>query len=136
MGRGVCFYVRNISHLGGDWGPEKKRIQVGKVFPSFYRSNYEKNIETVLLGVYHYFPDGKNGVTLFVCFSSNTYAGRSTHNSAAHVHTIDLQNAQKNGLYRRVDKSGNEILVLNEKNFIKHIDSIRGEDEIAIVKKV
>jgi hypothetical protein len=134
-GRGVCFYVRNINHLGGDWSSEKKRIQVGKDFPDFYRMNYAKNIETVLLGVYHYFPDGRNGVTLFVCFSSNTYAGRSTHNSAAHVHTIDLQNAQKNGLYRRVDKSGNEMLVLNEKNFIKHIDSIRGEDEIAIVKK-
>lgn len=135
MGRGVCFYTRNINHLGGDWGSDKKRIQVGKDFPGIYRMNHAKNIETILLGIYHYFPDGKHGVILFVCFSSNTYAGRPTHNSAAHVHTIDLQNAQKRGVYRRLDKSGNEILVLDKINFIKHIDSIRGKDEIDVVRK-
>lgn len=134
-GKGVCFYPRNINHLGGDWSSEKKRIQIGNDFPDIYRANLSKNIETVLLGVYHYFPDGKNGVVLFVCFSANTYAGRHTHNSAAHVHTIDLQNAQKNGVYRRLDKSGNEILVLDKENFVKHIDSIRGQEEVATIKK-
>lgn len=134
-GKGVCFYPRNINHLGGDWSSEKKRIQIGEDFPDIYRANLAKNIETVLLGVYHYFPDGQNGVTLFVCFSSNTYAGRHTHNSAAHVHTIDLQNAQKNGVYRRLDKSGNEILVLDKENFIKHVDSIRGRDEVTVIKR-
>lgn len=134
-GKGVCFYPRNINHLGGDWSSEKKRIQIGNDFPDIYRANLARNIETVLLGVYHYFPDGKNGVTLFVCFSSNTYAGRHTNNSAAHVHTIDLQNAQKNGVYRRLDKSGNEILCLSKENFIKHIDSIRGHDEVSAIKR-
>ncbi len=134
-GKGVYFYPRNINHLGGDWSSEKKRIQIGSDFPDIYRSNLANNIETVLVGIYHYFPDGKNGVTLFVCFSSNTYSGRRTHNSAAHVHTIDLQNAQKNGVYRRLDKSGNEILVLDKENFVKHIDSIRGWDEVPVIKK-
>ena len=134
-GKGVYFYPRNINHLGGDWSSEKKRIQIGSDFPDIYRSNLANNIETVLVGIYHYFPDGKNGVTLFVCFSSNTYSGRRTHNSAAHVHTIDLQNAQKNGVYRRLDKSGNEILVLDKENFVKHIDSIRGWDEVLVIKK-
>ena len=134
-GKSVCFYIRNINHLGGDWGPEKKRIQIGNDFPSLYIENRKNNIETVLLGIYHYFPDGKNGVTLFACFSSNTYAERHTHNSAAHIHTIDLLNAQKNGVYRRLDKSGNEILVLDKTNFIKHINSIRGGEEVAVIKK-
>jgi len=133
-GKGVCFYTRNINHLGGDWSSEKKRIQIGTDFPAFYRENERANIETVLLGVYHYFPDGKSGVTLFVCFSSKTYAGRSTNNSAAHVHTIDLLNAQKNGVYRRIDKSGNELLVLNRENLIRHVNSIRGEKEISSVE--
>lgn len=134
-GRGVCFYTRNVNHLGGDWGSEKKRIQIGKDFPDIYRTNEEKDIATILLGIYHYFPDGENGVVLFVCFSSNTYASRSTHNSAAHVHTIDLLNAHKKGVYRRLDKSGNEILVLNTENFIKHINSVRGNEEITVVRK-
>ena len=35
-GSGIYFYPRNINHLGGDWGPEKKRIQIGKDFPKIY----------------------------------------------------------------------------------------------------
>lgn len=134
-GRRVYFYPRNIYHLGGDWSSEKKRIQIGEDFPGIYNANQEKNIETVLLGIYHYFPDGKNGVILFVCFSANTYARRKTHNSAAHIHTNDLQNAQKNGVYRRLDRFGNEIFVLDRKNFIKHINGLRGGDEIDVIKK-
>ncbi len=134
-GRGVCFYTRNVYHLGGDWGAEKKRIQIGADFPELYRSNLNKRIETVLLGIYHYYPDGKDGVTLFVCFSAATYAGRSTHNSAAHIHTIDLLNAVKNGVYRRIDRSGNELLVLDKAHFIEHINGIRGVGGVDSVQK-
>ncbi len=131
----VCFYTRNINHLGGDWSSEKKRIQIGTEFPALYRKNLADGVETVLLGVYHYYPDGLNGVVLFVCFSASTYAARSTNNSAAHVHTVDLINAYKRGVYRRLDKSGNEILVLNRSNFVKHINSLRGSEEVDVVRK-
>lgn len=134
-GKGVCFYTRNINHLGGDWSSEKKRIQIGTDFPKLYSQNIAKGVETVLLGIYHYYPKGNSGVELFVCFSSKTYASRDTNNSAAHIHTIDLINAQKNGVYRRLDRSGNELLVMNRENFIKHINSIRGEEEIPNVAK-
>lgn len=135
QGKGVCFYMRNITHLGGDWSSEKKRIQIGTDFPELFRVNNQEGLQTILLGIYHYYPDGKSGVTLFVCFSSTTYASRPTNNSAAHVHTIDLVNAQKNGVYRRIDKAGNELLVLNRANFIKHINSVRGAEEISTVAK-
>lgn len=134
-GKGVCFYTRNINHLGGDWSSEKKRIQIGTDFPNLYSQNIAKGIETILLGIYHYYPKGNSGVELFVCFSSKTYASRDTNNSAAHIHTIDLVNAQKNGLYRRIDKSGNELLVLNKENLIRHINAIRGLHEIDVVQK-
>lgn len=133
-GHEVRFYTRNITHLGGDWGSEKKRIQVGTDFPNFYKSNKEANIETVLLGIYHYYPDGHSGVTLFVCFSPNTYAARTTNNSAAHIHTVDLLNAYEKGVYRRLDRSGNELLVLDKINFIKHINCMRGAEEVASIK--
>ncbi|MBO7684029.1 MAG: hypothetical protein J6T51_04825 [Kiritimatiellae bacterium] len=135
-GMGICFYTRNVYHLGGNWSSEKKRIQIGEDFPLLYTNNLRANIETVLLGIYHYYPSGKNsGVLLFVCFSSTTYAGRRTHNSAAHIHTIDLLNAFKNGVYRRIDNSGNELLVLNKENFIKHINGLRGAGELPSIKK-
>jgi len=133
-GKNVCFYVRNISHLGGDWGSEKKRIQIGSDFPAFYNENKRAGEETILLGVYHYYQNNA-GVVLFVCFSSETYATRATHNSAAHIHTIDLIRAQKNGVYRRIDRCGNELLVLNKENFIRHINAIRGAQEISAVQK-
>ncbi len=73
-GHAILFYTRNITHLGGDWGPEKKRIQIGNDFPALFSENQSKSIETVLLGIYHYYPTHGQGVILFVCFSSQTYA--------------------------------------------------------------
>lgn len=133
-GQSVCFYTRNIHHLGGDWSPEKKRIQVENDFPEFYRNNKQQGVETILLGIYHYYPDRTNGVILFTCFSAATYAAKKPHNSAAHIHTIDLQNAQKNGVYRRIDKAGNELLVLDKVNFIKHVNALRGAEEVLSVQ--
>lgn len=126
-GKSVAFYTRNVYHLGGDWSSEKKRIEIGKDFLSFYKSNKEQNIETILLGVYHYYPDGNEGALLFVCFSAAAYATRNVNNSAAHVHTLDLKNALQYGFYRRLDKSGNEVLVLDKENFARYINDLRKE---------
>ena len=133
-GKELCFYTRNVIHLGGYWSSEKKRIEVGDNFPDLYAQNKRNNIETILLGCYHYYLNGKDGVRLYVCFSANTYATRNTNNSAAHVHTIDLQNALKNGIYRRLDKSNNELLVLNEENFRKHIHNLMTGAELQEIK--
>lgn len=133
-GKAIGFYTRNIYHLGGNWSSEKKRIEIGKDFLNFYKKNKANNIETVLLGCYHYYPNGKNGVILFVCFSADTYATRDVNNSAAHIHTIDLQNALKYGVYRRLDKSDNELLVLDKTNFVNHINGLRSETELQVIK--
>lgn len=133
-GKSVGFYTRNIYHLGGDWSSEKKRIEIGKNFLDFYNNNRKNGTETILLGCYHYFPNGKDGVILFACFSSDTYATRNVNNSAAHIHTIDLQNALKCGVYRRLDKSNNELLVLDKSNFINHIDYLRNGNELQVIK--
>lgn len=133
-GKTVGFYTRNIYHLGGDWSSEKKRIEIGKDFLDFYRSNKTQGIETILLGTYHYYPDGKEGVILFVCFSAETYATRDVNNSAAHIHTLDLQNALRSGVYRRLDKSGNEIFVLDKINFVNYINGLRSETQLKVIK--
>lgn len=132
-GKSVAFYTRNIYHLGGNWSAEKKRIAIVKDFLEFYESNKRHNTETILLGLYHYYPDGQNGVELFVCFSATTYAQRNANGSAAHIHIVDLQNALKYGIYRRLDKSGNELLVLNKENFAKHINELRKGNELPAI---
>lgn len=134
-GHPVRFYSRNISHLGGNWGAEKKRIQIGADFPRLHEQDERQCAVTVLLGVYHYYPDGQSGVTLFACFSSETYAKHGTNNSAAHIHTMDLLLAQKNGVYRRLDRSGNEVLVLDKSNFVRHVNGLRGQAEISSVAR-
>lgn len=134
-GKPVCFYTRNINHLGGNWGAEKKRIQIGADFPGIYEQNERQGVETVLLGVYHYYPDGQSGVTLFASFSPATYAKHRTNNSAAHIHTVDLLLAQKNGVYRRLDRSGNEVLVLDRLNLVRHVNGIRGAEELSSVSR-
>ncbi len=63
-GKSVAFYTRNVYHLGGDWSSEKKRIEIGKDFLDFYKSNKEQNVETILLGVYHYYPAGNEVLVL------------------------------------------------------------------------
>lgn len=133
-GKSIGFYTRNIYHLGGDWSSEKKRIEIGRDFLNFYENNKKQEIETILLGTYHYYPDEKNGVILFVCFSADTYATRNVNNSAAHIHTLDLQNALKNGVYRRLDKSNNEIFVLDKENFVNYINGLRSEKQLQVIK--
>lgn len=133
-GKKLCFCTRNVIHLGGYWSSEKKRIEVPDDFPEFYEENKRKNVETILLGIYHYYPDEKDGIRLYVSFSSNTYASRKTNNSAAHVHTIDLQNALSNGVYRRLDNAGNELIVLDESNFIKYIHDLITGSELQVIK--
>lgn len=133
-GKQICFITRNIIHLGGDWSSEKKRIEVPDDFPELYENNKKNNIETILLGIYHYYPDGKDGIRLYVSFSSNTYASRQTNNSAAHIHTIDLQNALNNGVYRRLDKADNELIVLDENNFIKYLHDLINGVELQVIQ--
>ncbi len=131
----IGFYTRNIYHLGGNWSSEKKRIEIGKDFLKFYNDNQSKGIITILLGCYHYYPDSKSGVLLFVCFSANTYATKKTNNSAAHIHTLDLQNALKYGYYRRLDRSNNELLVFDKTNFINYINTLRRGETLPAIEK-
>lgn len=133
-GKSLSFYTRNIYHLGGNWSPEKKRIEIGKDFLDFYENNIRNNTESILLGFYHYYPNGNDGVELFVCFSSKTYATRKVNNSAAHIHTLDLQNALRYGLYRRLDKSNNELLVFDKNHFVTYVNELRNGNELEIIK--
>lgn len=98
-------YAKNITYLGNPWEGFKKRIQLGTNFKETVSENKEHNIETVLLGVYHY-----EDTLIFAEFDADSYALGKSNNSAAHIHSFDLQRAVKDGIFSKTDKGNHKIM--------------------------
>lgn len=113
-----CIYFKNISYLGTPHPFFKKRIQIGDNFKDVYRDNIEKNIQTLLLGVYKY-----KDVVLFVDFDISSYINRKSHNSSAHVYTIDLKNGLLFGVFQKEDFNKNIITVFTQENVNKYLSN-------------
>jgi len=95
---------KQVTHLGYPWPEHKKRIQIPKDWVDVYRQAMRDGFECRFLGVYHY-----GTTTIFVDFEPSTYAERKANNSAAHVSTNDLFQAQTLGVFTRTDRNGNKV---------------------------
>lgn len=113
-----CIYFKNISYLGTPHPYFKKRIQIGDNFKDVYRENQRNNIQTLLLGVYKY-----KDIILFVDFDITRYVAKKSHNSSAHVYTLDLKNGLLLGVFQKEDINKNIITVFNEANVEKYLSS-------------
>ena len=121
-------YFKNISYLGTPHPKFKKRLQIPLKFKKIYDDNMQKNIITLLIGVYKY----KDNI-LLCDFDTKTYINKKSHNSSAHVYSIDLLNGERNGLFVKTDIRGNTITVFNEDNVINYLDKkILGEENTII----
>ncbi len=118
FGKKYCVYFKNISYLGTPHPFFKKRIQIGDNFKEVYRDNELKGIKTLLLGVYRY-----KGVLLFVDFDITKYVEKKSHNSSAHVYTIDLKNGLLFGIFQKEDINRNIITTFTPKNVEKYLCS-------------
>lgn len=96
--------TRQITHLGNPWPGFKKRIQIPRYWLEVERQGRADGLGVRFVGIYHY-----QGVTIFVDFDPSTYVRRKANNSAAHVSTNDLYQAQTLGLFSRVDRNGNRL---------------------------
>ena len=96
----------------------KKRIQIGDNFKQVYSDNQSKGITTLLMGVYKY-----KETVLFVDFDVAKYATRKSHNSSAHVYTIDLKNGLLFGIFQKEDFNKNIITVFNTENVTRYLQS-------------
>lgn len=115
--KNFCIFYKNISYLGNPHPKFKKRIQLPLDFKKVYEENRLKNIETLLIGVYKY----KDNI-LLCDFDTKTYLTRKSHNSSAHVYTIDLLNGERNGLFVKKDIKGNVITVFNKDKVLEFLD--------------
>ncbi|NNM48174.1 hypothetical protein [Knoellia koreensis] len=93
-----------VTHLGYPWAEFKKRIQIPKRWLEVHQGAVREGLTPRFVGVYHY-----RDVTVFVDFDPTTYVRRAVNNSAAHVATNDLYQAQTAGQFSREDKNGNRL---------------------------
>ncbi|MCL3838129.1 hypothetical protein [Aeromicrobium duanguangcaii] len=93
-----------VTYLGTPWQPYKKRIQIPRSWLAVHRQAELDGLTTRFVGVYHY-----GSTTIFVDFNPTTYVRRNLNNSAAHVFTNDLFQAQTLGQFSRVDRNGNRL---------------------------
>lgn len=95
---------KQVTHLGIPWESFKKRIQIPRKWLEVHGRALEDGLTPRFIGIYHY-----REVTIFVDFDPRTYVLRKANNSAAHVATNDLYQAQTFGLFSRIDGRGNAL---------------------------
>jgi len=117
IGDKVALLSANITYLGGYWEPYKKRWQLKSYYPDYVKENEKKHIKTFFVGIYSF-----RGLHVFVINDPVSHVGKKVHNSSSHIHVFDLQYALKNGSFRKVDKGGNLLIVLNQTNFVSYIN--------------
>lgn len=112
---------KQVTHLGKPWPGFKKRIQIPKSWLDVERQATAEGLVARFVGIYHY-----GDVTIFVDFDPTTYVRRKANNSAAHVSTNDLYQAQTLGQFSRVDRNGNRLASIRADQFA---DYLRGLDK-------
>lgn len=117
MGTKYCILCKNISYLGNPHPIYKKRIQIPDGFINLYNDNINKGITTLLIGVYKY-----KDTVLFCDFDTSKYVNNKSHNSSAHIYTIDLLNGLRNGIFKKKDYRNNIITVFDENNVSKFLE--------------
>lgn len=108
--------AKQVTHLGRPWPEFKKRIQIPNSWLAAYRQALADGLTPRFVGVYHY-----RDVTVFVDFDPDTYVLRKANNSAAHVATNDLYQAQTQGVFTRVDRNGNGLSSVRADLFERHL---------------
>ena len=118
----IALLACNVTYLGNPHPIYKKRIQLKSYYLDYLSKNSANNLKTLYLGIYTY-----NRTKLFVVFEPSTYATKKSHNSSAHVYSINLQYAQRAGKFSKVDGFGNQIHIFNTYEFVKYIKTLAND---------
>lgn len=115
-------FRKQVTHLGRPWAAFKKRIQIPNVWLDAHQQALADGLTPHFVGIYHY-----GEVTVFVDFDPSTYVRRRANNSAAHLATNDLYQAQTLGPFSREDRNGNRITSVP---FDQFADYLRGGTQL------
>ncbi|MBO3089484.1 hypothetical protein [Cellulomonas dongxiuzhuiae] len=114
--RDQVLLTAQVTHLGRPWQVFKKRIQIPRHWVDIERRERADGLTVRFVGIYHY-----DGTTIFVDFDPTTYVKRKANNSAAHVSTNDLFQAQTLGQFSREDKNGNRLTSVRADQFATYL---------------
>lgn len=107
---------KQVTHLGNPWPGFKKRIQIPGKWLAVEAAARIEGLVPRFVGIYHY-----RGTTIFVDFDPTTYVTRRANNSAAHVATNDLFQAETGGVFARCDRNGNVLSSVRSKEFERYL---------------
>lgn len=107
---------KQVTHLGNPWPRFKKRIQIPRSWLTVERQARADGLVPRFIGIYHH-----GEVTIFVDFDPDTYVQRKANNSAAHVATNDLYQAQTRGQFARKDRNGNRLTSVRSDQFARYL---------------
>jgi hypothetical protein len=119
VGGKVAILAANVTYLGIPHQLFTKRIQLKDYYPSYFYEDVKNGLHVVYLGIYTY-----HKTRLYVVFEPTTFTNKKSHNSSAHVHTLDLQYGMKKGLYRKTDRNGNTISVMAPARFQSYVEDL------------
>lgn len=107
---------KQVTHLGRTWATFKKRIQIPPSWVDVHSKAQAAGLVPRFIGIYHH-----GDVTVFVDFDPRTYVRRKANNSAAHVATNDLFQAQTSGAFTRQDRRGNALTSIRADQFAAYL---------------
>lgn len=107
---------KQVTHLGYPWPEFKKRIQIPRSWVDAHEAATRAGLVPRFVGIYQY-----RDVTILVDFAPSTYVRRKANNSAAHVATNDLHQAQLRGVFSRTDRNGNRITSVRADRFAAYL---------------
>lgn len=120
--RDQILLTKQVTYMGRPWEAFKKRIQVPRYWLDIEQMGRASGKTVRFIGVYNY-----GSTTIFVDFDPSTYIRRSANNSAAHVSTNDLFQAQTLGQFSRRDRNGNRLVSVRSDQFANYL--ARGYEE-------
>ncbi len=121
----VGVLTANVTYLGNPHPIYKKRIQLKDYYPEYAKSNSDKGLKTIFVGIYTY-----NETRLFVVFEPGTYLKKKSHNSSAHVFSMNLQYAQRAGEFFKTDGFDNKVHIFKPEHFKEYVKSLAGIEPV------
>jgi len=112
--------LASITYMGGNGQHPlfKKRMQLKRWYKdivNYYKNKSNYNVRFV--GTYHY-----QGNIILTEFVKDSYIKKKMNSSAAHVYTNDLYQAMKDGIFKRRDRNGNQIVTIKYTKFKDYLD--------------
>ena len=118
----LLILFKNVTYLGHPHPFFKKRIQIPGTWIGHMSSP-----KTIIIGVYTQTEHKQEGSELIVVYANKDFINKKANNSSAHIYTADLEKADSEGYFSKVDKKNNFVQVFTKNEFGKFVNSLAND---------